>query len=105
MRQRHRSRRDGRQRGAASAPVGKAPVAGSIVPHRQEGMTAAALSPDYRKIVELLESGPAIGEEGVSAEEMAARLGLELVPAKIAGVRSRANRRSDRDWVLVWAPS
>jgi hypothetical protein len=87
--------------GVASAPAGKAPVAGSVVPHRQEGMTAAALSPGYRQIVELLEFGPDVGEEGLPAKEIAARLGLELVAAKIEGVRSRAKRLEDRGWLTV----
>ncbi|MGW3656122.1 hypothetical protein ACWD6R_10615, partial [Streptomyces sp. NPDC005151] len=45
----------------ASAPVGRAPVAGSVVPRWWEGATVAALAPDYRRIVELLEAGPAGG--------------------------------------------
>ncbi|MFF0062106.1 hypothetical protein ACFYRC_11205 [Streptomyces sp. NPDC005279] len=81
----------------------KAPVAGSIVPRRGEGATLQALAPDYRRIVELVESGPGDGE-GVSAKEMTARLELELVPAKIEGVRSRMKRLVERDW-LTASPS
>lgn len=96
---------------AAAAPVAevlvlappKAPVAGSIVPRHGEGMSAEALAPDYRRIVELVESEPG-GGEGVSAKEMTARLGLELVPAKIEGVRSRMKRLVERDW-LTASPS
>lgn len=57
----------------------KVPVAGSIVPHFGEGVRVEALAPDYRRIVELVESGPQ-GGEGVSAKEIASGLGLELVP-------------------------
>jgi hypothetical protein len=84
--------------------VSKTPVAGSIVPRRREGLDLKALAPDYRRIVEMLEFEPAVGQEGLSAKEMAARLGLELVPAKIEGVRSRAKRLVERDW-LVQLPS
>jgi hypothetical protein len=86
--------------GQSAPPVAdRIPVAGSMVPHRREGMTVESLSPEYRKIVELLEAGPGLGEEGVQAKEIAARLGLELAAAKIEGVRSRAKRLAERDWV------
>jgi hypothetical protein len=79
--------------------VGKAPVARSRVPDRREGMTVQSLSSEYRKIVELLEAEPGLGVEGMQAKEMTARLGLELTAAKIEGVRSRAKRLAERDWV------
>jgi hypothetical protein len=79
--------------------VGKAPVARSRVPDRREGMTVQSLSWEYRKIVELLEAEPGLGVEGMQAKEMTARLGLELTAAKIEGVRSRAKRLAERDWV------
>jgi hypothetical protein len=66
-------------------------------------MTLQALAPDYRRIVELVESEPS-GGEGVSAKQVAARLELELVPAKIEGVRSRMKRLVERDW-LTASPS
>jgi hypothetical protein len=86
------------QRPTAPA-VDKVPVARSRVPDRQEGMTAASLSPEYRKIVELLESEPGLGVEGMQAKEVATRLGVELTAAKIEGVRSRVKRLAERDWV------
>lgn len=81
----------------------KVPVAGSIVPHFGEGMTVQALAPDYRRIVELVESSPG-DSEGVSAKEIASGLGLELVPAKIEGVRSKARRMAERGWLAVSPP-
>lgn len=54
----------------SAAKAVKVPVTGSIVPHFGEGMTAGALAPDYRRVVELVESGPG-GGEGVSAKEIA----------------------------------
>jgi hypothetical protein len=83
-----------------AAKAVKVPVAGSIVPHFGEGMTVEALAPDYRRIVELVESGPE-GGEGVTAKEIASGLGLELVPAKIEGVRSKARRLAERGWLTV----
>ncbi|GHA43422.1 hypothetical protein GCM10010329_77850 [Streptomyces spiroverticillatus] len=84
------------------APVvageGQVPVAGSVVRRCGEGMTVQALALDYRRIVELVECGPG-GGEGVSAKELAARLGLEVVPAKVETVRSRAKRLVERGWL------
>ncbi|WP_406257257.1 hypothetical protein [Streptomyces chartreusis] len=88
----------------APAAKGRAAVAGSIVPRRREGATAQVLAPDYRRIVELLEAELSVGGEGLMAKELTARLGLELVPAKIEGVRSKAKRLVERDW-LTLAPS
>ncbi|MGW2866164.1 hypothetical protein [Streptomyces sp. NPDC001205] len=68
------------------------------MPRHGQGMTAAALAPDYRRVVELVEADPG-GGEGVSAKELAARLELPLVPAKIEGVRSRAKRLVERGWL------
>ncbi|MEU9015926.1 hypothetical protein AB0D12_41120 [Streptomyces sp. NPDC048479] len=86
-----------------AAAKDKAPVAGSVVPRHGEGMTAAALAPDYRRIVELVESTAGDGE-GISAKQLAAGLELPLVPAKIEGVRSRARRLAERGW-LAASPS
>lgn len=69
---------------ALVAAAARVPVAGSIVPRFGEGMTVQALAPDYRRIVELLESAPC-GGEGVSAKELTAGLALEMVPAKVEG--------------------
>ncbi|MGA5135410.1 hypothetical protein ACPCTO_37215 [Streptomyces olivoreticuli] len=84
----------------AMAKERKVPVAGSIVRRCGEERTVRALAPDYRRIVELVESEPGSGE-GVSAKELAARLGLELVPAKIETVRSRAKRLVERGWLTA----
>jgi hypothetical protein len=81
----------------------KVPVTGSIVPHFGEGMTVEALAPDYRRIVKRVES-LSEAAEGVSAKEIASGLGLELVPAKIEGVRSKARRLAERGW-LAASPS
>lgn len=81
-----------------AAKAVKVPVPGSTVPHFGEGMTVEALAPEYRWIVELVGSGPE-GGEGVSAKEIAS--GLELVPAKIEGARSRARRLAERGWLAV----
>lgn len=74
------------------------PVVGSVVPRWHEAATVDALAVDYRRIVELVESGVADGE-GISAKQLAAGLQLELVPAKTEGARSKARRLAERVWL------
>lgn len=87
----------------ASAEPERAPVTGSVVPRWHQAGTLQALAPEYRRIVELVESADGDGA-GMSAKELAARLGLELAPTKIEGVRSRAKRLVEREW-LAASPS
>ncbi|MCC2280910.1 hypothetical protein LKL35_36940 [Streptomyces sp. ET3-23] len=73
---------------------------GSVVPRWHEAATVDALAVDYRRIVALVESGAGDGE-GIPAKQLAAGLQLELVPAKIEGVRSRARRLAERGWLTA----
>lgn len=85
----------------APAPMLKGgAVPGSVVPVRGESVEVAALSPDYRRIVEVLAASAA----ALACGEIASALGLERVPAKIEGVRSKAARMAERGW-LVKEPS
>lgn len=68
-------------------PTGGA-VAGSLVPVWCDGLVASVLAPDYQRILEVL----AGSKEALSCKELAAGLGVEPVPAKVEGVRSKANR-------------
>lgn len=80
-------------------PTGGA-VPGSVVPVWREGLKASVLSPDYQRIVGVL----AASEAALTCKEIASGLGLEQVPAKIEGVRSKAGRMAERGW-LVKEPS
>jgi hypothetical protein len=82
--------------------VVKVPVAGSVVPVWREGLTAEALAPDYRRLVGMLEAEA--GGAGLRAQELASRLGLERVPAKVEGVRSKAKRLVERGWLTEERP-
>jgi hypothetical protein len=75
-------------------------VAGSVVPVRGEGVEVSGLSPDYQRIVGVLAAAPA----ALACGEIASALGLERVPAKVEGVRSKAARMAERGW-LVKEPS
>ncbi|MFF4406124.1 hypothetical protein ACFY2W_09325 [Streptomyces sp. NPDC001262] len=77
-------------------------VARSVVPHWAEGMAASVLAPDYQRIVSVLESEA--GREGMRCQQLAAALGLEVVPAKVEGLRSKAKRLVERGWALQVRP-
>ncbi|WP_425585180.1 hypothetical protein [Streptomyces vastus] len=77
-------------------------VAGSVVPHRAEGREASVLAPDYERIVSVLESEA--GREGVRCQQLAVALGLEAVPAKVEGLRSKAKRLVERGWARQVRP-
>ncbi|MFF3127956.1 hypothetical protein ACFVRD_37985 [Streptomyces sp. NPDC057908] len=86
---------------AVAEPVGSS-VAGSVVPRRAEGVTASVLSPDYRRIMSVLESEA--GREGMRCQQLAVTMGLQAVPAKVEGLRSKAKRLVERGWALQVRP-
>lgn len=73
-------------------------VPGSVVPVRREGLDATVLAPDYRRIMDILSGG------AMDCRQLAAALGLQPVPAKVEGVRSKAKRLARRGWLLEAAP-
>ena len=78
-------------------------VAGSVVPRWREGLSVSAFAPDYQRIVGVLagrEAGGADGDRSMICREIAAGLGLELVPAKGEGVRSKAKKMVARGWLV-----
>ncbi|MFI1487984.1 hypothetical protein [Streptomyces sp. NPDC020747] len=82
-------------------PTGSA-VAGSTVPRRETDMAATTLAPDYQRILAVLESEA--GREGMRCQQLALALGLEAVPAKVEGLRSKAKRLVERGWALQVRP-
>ncbi|MET7458680.1 hypothetical protein ABZT03_44210 [Streptomyces sp. NPDC005574] len=86
----------------AVAEPARGAVTGSPVPHRAEGMAASVLAPDCQRIVSVLESEA--GRDGMRCQQLAAALGLEVVPAKVEGRRSTAKRLVERGWALQVRP-
>ncbi|MGW2652023.1 hypothetical protein ACWC2T_46060 [Streptomyces sp. NPDC001393] len=86
----------------AVAEPARSAVAGATVPHRAAGMTTSVLAPDYQHIVSVLESEA--GAEGMRCQQLAAALGLQAVPAKVEGLRSKAKRLVERGWALQVRP-
>lgn len=85
----------------ATPAVAKAPVAGAVVPRWREGLAVEALAPDYQRLVGVVAEA---GEAGLRARELAGRLGLEVVPAKVEGVRSKVKRLVERGWLAEERP-
>ncbi|MER7672301.1 hypothetical protein ABTY61_28105 [Kitasatospora sp. NPDC096128] len=89
---------------AEPAPV-RTPAVGSVVPVRREGLDVSALAPDYQRIVNLLaDHQRSAAGEAMGCQEMAAVLGLEVVAAKVEGVRSKAKRLVERGWLAERVP-
>lgn len=81
-----------------------AAVPGSVVPHWEEGLAPTVLAPDYRRITDILAGGNGAGGEAMDCRQLAAALGLEPVPAKVEGVRSKAKRLAARGWLTEERP-
>ncbi|MFF8279626.1 hypothetical protein ACF05T_26490 [Streptomyces lateritius] len=76
-----------------------AAMTGSPVPCQNGQLTRAVLAPDYQRIISVLETEAAAGRDQARAKDLATALGLDAVPAKIEGVRSRAKRLAERGWI------
>lgn len=79
-------------------------VPGSVVPVWREGLAAAALAPDYQQLVGALtgESGSRAG--AMDCRQLAVAVGLDPVPAKVEGVRSKVKRLAARGWLAEERP-
>ncbi|MFF0751906.1 hypothetical protein [Streptomyces sp. NPDC004267] len=79
-------------------------VPGSVVPQWREGLDVGVLAPDYRRLVKELTGGTRAGGEMMDCRQLAVALGLEPVPAKVEGVRSKAKRLVTRGWLAEEKP-
>ncbi|WP_225320780.1 hypothetical protein [Streptomyces luteolifulvus] len=81
--------------GADERPVQvTAAVPGSVVPHWQEGRALTVLA-DYPRIMDVA-GGNGTRAAAMDCRQLAAATGLEPVPAKVEGVRSKAKRLAAR---------
>ncbi|WP_035844105.1 hypothetical protein [Kitasatospora azatica] len=87
---------------AVSAPG--AARAGSIVPVWRPALTADMLAVDYQRILSALAERRSGGDGVMTCQEIAARLGLELCPASVEGVRSKMKRLADHGWATEPTP-
>ncbi|MFE2095135.1 hypothetical protein ACWD4L_34360 [Streptomyces sp. NPDC002596] len=87
---------------AVAAPSAARP--GAVVPVWREGLSVEVLAPEYQQVMGLLAERRATGGEPMNCREITGLLGLEVVPAKIEGVRGKLKRLVVRGWVHEWAP-
>ncbi|WP_406083599.1 hypothetical protein [Streptomyces virginiae] len=71
-------------------------VPGSVVPVWRDGLDNAGPAPDYRRIMEIVTEHGLSGAGAMDCRQLAAGPGLEPVPAKVEGVRSKAKRLAAR---------
>ncbi|MFF2545734.1 hypothetical protein ACFVUY_24590 [Kitasatospora sp. NPDC058063] len=82
----------------AEVPLPRAARSGSIVPVWRPALSTDALAPHCRRIHATLTEQASGGKPVMSCQEITAVLGLEPVPARVEGVRSRMKRSADRGW-------
>ncbi|GHG11792.1 hypothetical protein GCM10018791_26510 [Streptomyces zaomyceticus] len=84
----------------AEGETAPAPVPGSIVPPWRDGLPVTALTPDYQRLLGVLEERRSAGKGPVKAKEIAVEVGLGATQAKVEGVRSKARRLAERGWLV-----
>lgn len=77
---------------------------GSLVPVWRQGLSAGVLAPEYQQVMDLLAERRATGGQPLNCREITVLLGLEVVPAKMEGVRCKLKRLVARGWVNEPAP-
>ncbi|MED7828853.1 hypothetical protein [Streptomyces chiangmaiensis] len=90
----------GRQ--GATAPKAAKPKA--QVPMWREGLDWSALSVDYQRILQVAADRARLGQGPVTCQEMAAEFGMDVVPARVEALRSKAKRLVARSWLAETAP-
>ncbi|MCW7946497.1 hypothetical protein AAW14_32070 [Streptomyces hygroscopicus] len=90
---------------AAEGQLGTAPQSAeeakprSRVPMWREGLAWSALSVDYQRILQLGADRARLGQGPVTCREMAAAFGMDVVPARVEALRSKAKRLVARGWL------
>ena len=76
----------------------------SMVPVWRAGLAWSVLSADYQRVVRVLADRERLGHGALTCQEMAAAFGMEVVPAKVEALRSKAKRLVARGWLAEPAP-
>jgi hypothetical protein len=93
---------DGQAETASSTPG--AAKRKSQVPVWCEGLAWSVLSVDYQRILQLLADRARLGQDPATCQEMAAAFGMEVVPARVEALRSKAKRLVARGWLAEQQP-
>ncbi|WP_329363292.1 hypothetical protein [Streptomyces sp. NBC_01483] len=94
---------DPRAAGGPSAPRDSAKPK-SQVPVWREGLGWSVLSVDYQRILQALADRLRLGQGPLTCQEMAAVFGMDVVPARVEALRSKAKRLVARGWLAEPAP-
>ncbi|GGU90128.1 hypothetical protein GCM10010211_65890 [Streptomyces albospinus] len=76
----------------------------SQVPVWRVGLAWSVLSVDYQRILRALADRARLGQGPGSCQELAACFGMEMVPARVEALRSKAKRLLARGWLAEPAP-
>jgi hypothetical protein len=94
---------DPRAAGGPSAPRDAAKPK-SQVPVWREGLSRSVLSVDYQRILQALADRDRLHQGPLTCQEMAAVFGMDVVPARVEALRSKAKRLVARGWLAEPAP-
>jgi hypothetical protein len=76
----------------------------SQVPMWREGLAWSVLSVDYQRILKVLADRARLHQGPLTCQEMAAGFGMDVVPARVEALRSKAKRLVARGWLAEPAP-
>ncbi|PWI05270.1 hypothetical protein DIZ27_38025 [Streptomyces sp. NWU339] len=89
---------------AARSVSGDAATPKSQVPVWCEGLAWSALPVDYQRILTTLADRARLGQGPMTCQELAAVFGMDVVPARVEALRSKAKRLVARGWAVESAP-
>ncbi|MDQ1006028.1 hypothetical protein QFZ82_000513 [Streptomyces sp. V4I23] len=76
----------------------------SQVPMWRERLAWSVLSVDYQRILTVLADRSRLGQGPLTCQEMAAAFGMDVVPARVEALRSKAKRLVARGWLAEQQP-
>ncbi|MFJ3310773.1 hypothetical protein ACIPSA_49125 [Streptomyces sp. NPDC086549] len=88
----------------AQVPDAAKAKAKSQVPVWREGLDRSVPSVDYQRILQVLADRCRLGQRPLTCQEMAALFGMDLAPARVEALRSKAKRLVARGWLAEPAP-
>jgi hypothetical protein len=76
----------------------------SQVPVWRQGLAWSTLSADYQRILKTLADRARLHQGPLTCQEMAAMFGMDVVPARLEALRSKAKRLVARGWLAEQQP-
>ncbi|MER6317416.1 hypothetical protein ABT237_27160 [Streptomyces sp. NPDC001581] len=70
----------------------------------REEVASSVLSVDYQRILQAVADRVRLGQGTLTCQEMAAVFGMDVVPARVEALRSKAKRLVARGWLAEPAP-